>query len=87
MRNLFFFDAMLTPKIITVVYWILLLSAVISGLGSMFTGYNGFTFGGFLTGLLIAAAGAVFARIWCELMIVLFKINGNLQKIADKQSD
>ncbi|MGO1245939.1 MAG: DUF4282 domain-containing protein [Oceanisphaera sp.] len=87
MRNLFFFDAMLTPKIITIVYWILLLSAVISGLGSMFIGYNGFTFGSFLKGLFIAAAGAVFARIWCELMIVLFKINANLQKVADKQSD
>lgn len=91
MRNLFFFDAMLTPKIITIVYWILLLSAVISGIGSMFAssgyGYGGFTFGSFLTGLFIAAAGAVFARIWCELMIVLFKINSNLQKIADKESE
>lgn len=87
MKNLFFFDAMLTPKIITIVYWILLLAAVISGIGSMFTGYYGFSFGGFFTGLLIAAGGAVFARMWCELMIVLFKINGNLQKIAEREAN
>jgi hypothetical protein len=41
MRDVFFFDAMLTPKIITFVYWLLLLIAVVSGFGSMFGGYGG----------------------------------------------
>lgn len=86
MRNLFFFDAMLTPKIITIVYWLLLAASVISGIGMMFTGYDGFTFAKFLLGLLSAAGGAIFARIWCELMIVLFKINGNLQQISNERA-
>lgn len=71
------FDSMLTPKIITVVYWLLLLAVVLGALGTIFSGE---IFGGI--GLLIG--GGVFARIWCELMIVLFKINENIQKMADR---
>jgi len=84
MKSVFFFDSMLTPKIITIVYWLLLLGALISGVSTMFAGYAGFTFVSFISGLFFIICGAVGARIWCELMIVLFKIHANLQKIADK---
>ena len=77
MKDIFFFDSMLTPKIITIVYWLLLVSAVVSGLGSMFAGY-------ILGGLGIIVGGVIGARIWCELLIVLFKIHENLQKIVNK---
>ncbi len=40
--------------------------------------------GGFLAGLGIIIFGAIGSRIWCELLIVLFKIHENLQKIANK---
>ncbi|MBD3587502.1 DUF4282 domain-containing protein [Salinimonas sp. HHU 13199] len=83
MKNLFFFDSMITPKIITFIYWLLLVSAVVSGLSFMFGGYSGMTFGSFIGGLLIVAGGALGARVWCELLIVLFKINSNLQKLSD----
>jgi hypothetical protein len=86
MRDIFFFDSMLTPKIITFVYWLLLLFAVISGLGSIFGGYGGVTFGKFLMGIGIIVGGAFFARIWCELLIVLFKIHENIKTLADKQT-
>jgi hypothetical protein len=82
MKDIFFFDSMLTPKIITFVYWLLLLCAVIGGFSTMFAGYGGLTFASFISGLLITALSAVGARIWCELMIVLFKIHGNLEKIS-----
>jgi len=84
MRDVFFFDKMLIPKIITFVYWILLLFAVVSGLGLMFGGYGGATFGKFLMGIGIIVGGAVGARIWCELLIVLFKIYEKIKEIADK---
>jgi len=46
-------------------------------------------FGGYekniLGGLGVMIGGAIGARIWCELMIVLFKINENLQKIINKE--
>ena len=46
----------------------------------MFAKYGG----GFISGLAIIVGGAIGARIWCELLIVLFKIHENLQKIANK---
>ena len=84
MRDIFFFDSMLTPKIITFVYWILLLFAVVGGLGAMFGGFGGFSVGKFFMGLLYIVGGAVGARIWCELMIVLFKMNEALQELRNK---
>ena len=81
-KKIFYLDEMLTPKIITFVYWLALLGAVFSGLSTMFT--RGFTFEKFITGLLIILGMAIGARIWCELLIVVFKIHENLKKIADK---
>ncbi|WP_445945386.1 DUF4282 domain-containing protein [Shewanella sp.] len=80
MKDIFFFDLMLTPKIITFVYWLLLLASLISGVGTIFSQFGG----GLFAGLGIIIAGAIGARIWCELLIVLFKIHENLQKIANK---
>ena len=73
---------MITPKIITLVYWLTLLGAVFIGLSTMFT--SGFTFEKFITGLLLMLGVAVGARIYCELLIVIFKIHENLKKLADK---
>jgi small-conductance mechanosensitive channel len=85
-RNLFFFDDMLTPKFITLIYWIGLIAAVFAGVGSIFMmGFDYVTFGGFLKGLLITVLGAVAVRVWCELTMVLFKINENVKKIADSK--
>ena len=83
MKDILFFDNMLTPKIITFVYWLILLGVVIFGVGTMF-GYGGFTVGKFFTGLLSIAFGAIVARIWCELSIVLFKMNEALQELRHK---
>ncbi len=80
MKDIFFFDSMLTPKIITFVYWLMLLVALVSGITTMFANYGG----GFWAGLGIVIGGAIGARIWCELLIVLFKIHENLQKIVNK---
>ena len=84
MNDILTFDNMLTPKIITLVYWLLLLIAVFSGVGSMFID---FTISSFFMGIVYTVGGAIGARIWCELLIVLFKIHENLQKIADKSSE
>jgi len=84
MSDIFNFEKMLTPKIITFVYWLLLVVAVIGGIGSMFGGFEGFTIGKFFMGIVYAVAGAVGARIWCELLIVLFKMNEALQELRNK---
>ena len=80
-RDLLFLDEMLTPKIINIIYWLILFFMVISGLAIMFTGM---TFFSFIGGMLTIIMGAVGARIWCEILIVIFKIHENLRKLADK---
>lgn len=79
MKSLLFFDDMITPKILVIVYWLLLVSVVLGGLFTMFNG-------GFFSGLAMAIGGAIGVRIWCELLIVIFKIHENLKRIADKEA-
>lgn len=76
-RDFLFFDTMLTPKIITLVYWLLIIGCIVSGLGSILTG-------SVITGAAVIVFGIVFSRIYCELMIVLFKMNEALQDIRKK---
>ena len=80
------FDTMITPKIITLIYWLICLGTVIGGLGMMFSGYQGVTFEKFLMGLFTIVAGIIGARIWCELLIVLFKIHENLKLVAARSN-
>jgi len=84
MKNILHFDNMLTPKIITFIYWVLLLVAVIGGFGSMFSSFNGLSFTSIITGIIYIIAGVIGARIWCELLIVLFKMNEALQVLKEK---
>lgn len=75
--NLLNFNSMITPKIITFLYYIMLIGVILSAIVLLFQG----SIGG---GIAAALFGAIGVRVWCELMIVLFKINENIQKIADK---
>lgn len=82
MEKLLRFDDMITPKIITLVYWLALGAAAIGGLMSCFVGMGRFSAAGLLMGLAIALGGALVARITCELLIVLFKIHENIHSLA-----
>lgn len=77
MKDIFFFDSMITPKIITGLYWLLLAATFLGFLGLLVGDAVG-------PALLTLIFGTLGARVWCELMIVLFKINENIQRIADK---
>lgn len=68
---------MLTPKIITAVYWLCLLGILVSGIGAMF-------YGEFFRGLLGIILGGVFTRVCFEIIIIAFKNNEYLRKIAEK---
>ena len=76
-----FFEIMLTPKVIIFIYWILLFVVMNSGLAMMFGfGVFGFSFGSFIKGLFMIVVSSALVRIWCELLIVLFKINENVHE-------
>lgn len=90
MRDLLQFDSMVTPKIITFIYWVLLAACAISGLVLLTKGlgvmkYSGFAgFGMIVAAPILVVVLALLARIYCEIMIVLFKINEALQEIRRK---
>lgn len=78
-RKVLFFDEMLTPSLIRLAYWLLLVFVFWQGLLKIFSG----GFGSFVSGLIVIVLGAILARVAAELVMVLFKINENIQKVAD----
>ena len=81
MNSFLNFDNFITPKFITILYWIILAVVALSGLGLMFSG-NGFA--GVLMGLVVILLGASFTRVYCELLMVIFSMNNHLKKISEK---
>lgn len=80
MKRIFFFDNLVTPKILVFLYWLSLLAILISAITSVF--FNGSIFYG--VGILIA--GSLLVRIWFELVMIAFKNNEYLRRIADNTS-
>jgi hypothetical protein len=80
MREYLHFDSMFTPRIITVVYWILLFVVVVMGARAMMKDMDGM-----VIGLLFIPVGFLAVRITCELLILAFKIHENVKKLAEKQ--
>ena len=76
-RDLFYFDKFLFPKVITFIYWLILLGSVIAFISGVMQGQ---IFGG----LVALIAGVVIGRIYCELMVVMFKINDHLTILSRK---
>ncbi|TXR53711.1 DUF4282 domain-containing protein [Reinekea thalattae] len=79
MKEVLYLDTMITPKIINVIYWLALLFVIVGGLFMVF-------FGSFWAGLGIIVGGSIGTRIYCEIMIILFKIYESLRVIADNSS-
>ncbi len=84
MKDLLFFEKLITPKFITIIYWLMLAGIVVAGLYQIFGGYGGFSMSKFFMGLVFIVLGSIGVRVWCELLIVLFKMNEALQEIRKK---
>jgi uncharacterized membrane protein len=74
------FDRMITPIIIQIIFWVLVVIIALVGLWSMFGGSSGTER---LTGLAIFIIGPILVRIYCEIMIVMFQINDKLHDIRE----
>lgn len=79
------FDKMITPVIIKGVFWIGLIISVIVGLGMIISGLSSAWGGGVdvLAGILLLVLGPLSVRIYCELLMVMFKINDSLTEIKE----
>ncbi len=78
---MFYLDEMVTPKLITLFYWILLFAFITKGLGDIFIE------GDFWRGLVWVIGGSLASRVACELVVILFRINENLDEINNKTSE
>ncbi len=85
MEDFLKFRKMITPIIIQVLFWVGVAGSVIGGLVAIGTSFGRYGSGaaGFLGGLLMLVLGPVFVRIYCELLILLFRIHETLNEIKD----
>ncbi|MEJ0103067.1 MAG: DUF4282 domain-containing protein [Bacteroidota bacterium] len=84
--DFFTFRKMITLQIIQIVYVVVAIVITLGGLMSMFAGggnsYSSSMLpGGPFVGLLIIVFGNIGWRMWCELIIVFFRINKTLTDI------
>lgn len=79
-KSIFFFDAMITPKVITFIYWLVL---ALIALAAVLSFANGVMAG--VVGIISAVFLAIFQRVMFELIIIAFKNNEYLKKIAEKE--
>ncbi len=90
--DFFSFRKMITPQFIQVIYIIGAALITFGGIGMMFngqrdSGYGSNPFSGFGVGLIVIAAGNLFWRIWCEFIIVIFRVNQSLKSIDEKTKE
>lgn len=86
------FDTMITPLIVKILFWVGVAGGAIygivvsfSGLGMIFGYGNGFLgFLLFLLGFVIFAVGVLLSRLYCEILIVIFKMQESLNAINQK---
>lgn len=77
-KQLLSFETMVTPKLITILYWVMLVIIVIAGIRSI-------VFVGIIPGIISMIVMAVVVRILFELTMLAFKNNEYLKKIAERQ--
>ena len=75
-----YLDEMVTPKLVTFFYWILLFAFITKGIGDIFEG-------DFWRGLVWVVGGSFASRVACELVVVLFRIHETLHEINDNTKD
>jgi hypothetical protein len=86
LNDFFSFRKMITPVIIQIVFWIGVAVCIILGIGYMVVGSR-YGNGGPVYGLLILLFGPVAVRIYCEILIIFFRINETLTEIKHTLDD
>lgn len=81
LEKFLYFNEMLTPKVIQFIYWITTALIILGGLGTIVSGLTSSWGGGYkvVMGLITITLGPIANRIWCEILIVIFKIYESLQ--------
>jgi hypothetical protein len=85
MEDFLKFRKMITPVIIQVLFWVGVAGTVISALVVMAMSFGSYGGGAaqFLGGLVLLVLGPVVVRIYCELLILFFRMNETLTEIKN----
>jgi len=88
LKDFLSFRKMITPIIIQVLFWVGAAGMVIASLVTMVSSLSryGSGIGGFFGGLLMLVIGPVMVRVYCELLILLFRMNETLTEIKNSLS-
>jgi len=81
MSDFWAFRTMVTPVIIQILFWVGVIVCIISGLVMIGMGVK--TPGEYLIlkGVLLALLGPLGVRVYCEILIIFFRINETLTEI------
>jgi len=78
------FDKMITPVIIKILFYIGIVICIILGLSELIGGIAAGSISIIFLGLITIVIGPVLVKVYCELVMVLFKILENLKDINNK---
>jgi uncharacterized membrane protein len=89
MKDFLNFKLLVTPQLVKILYVLLQLVVLLyAWLLASFNSLTEFSMMGVIYGLLIFLIGSICVRVVCELVMVLFRINDNLDEIkAMKESN
>ena len=94
-RSLLNFDKMITPVLIKILFYIGVAASIIGGIivffGGLISAFQqnsfGAAIGGLIGGPVVVILGILLARVYAELLIVVFQIHESLVAIKDKLVD
>lgn len=78
MQDYLTFRRMITPVFIQVIFWIGIGVIIIGGFATMMDTFWG--------GLGVLLGGVIGWRVWCELVLVMFKIYERLCELSDRSA-
>jgi Domain of unknown function (DUF4282) len=79
MNDFLRFETMITPVLIQVLFWLVVIACVITGILAIAYGDERDV----VIGLGFIFLGPILARIYAEILIVIFRINDHLRQIRD----
>jgi hypothetical protein len=84
--DILMFRRMVAPYLIIILFWVMLVGVILGSLGSIGVGLTqggrGIPF--VLIGVVYLVIGPLAVRLWCEVMIVIFRINETLTDIHNE---
>ncbi len=86
MRDFLAFRTMITPVIIQILFWVGVALCIIFGIGYILVGSRYNTASPFY-GVMLIIFGPLVVRIYCEILIIFFRINETLTEIKHDLDD